>query len=218
MSAAKIPFGWKGSCTSTLLDAGVYLDLDGRVRVPYRLVDGSTFREKIFTARGSYWGPGNGIVPFGLEALAPREQRQGCSILIAEGESDALAIRGAICGWRCDRLDVLSIPGAGTWREAWEEHIRGYLRVYVVADGDAAGRAMVDRIRGAVPVGVRPLAMPPGEDSRSIIQSLGGVEWFADLLADADKLAAQTLAFRLATTPEDWERHMVAMRDEGMWS
>jgi hypothetical protein len=209
---------WKRLPALVLLVAGVYRDQDGRVRVPYRWPDGSLFREKIYTDRTTYWGPGDGIMLFGLDAVASLAERRGCSIIICEGESDALAIRGAICGWRGGRLDVLGVPGAGTWKDEWSEHLDGYARVYVAADGDGAGRAMLDRISETVVVGVRSLAMPPGEDSRSIIQSPDGVERFAGLLADADKLAAQTLAFQLAATPEEWVRYMLAMRGEGVWS
>ena len=214
----RIAVDWKNLPALLLLEAGVWRDPHGLVHVPYRREDGSVFREKMFTCRKSYWGPGEGIISFGLDALASLGERHGRSIVIAEGEPDGLALRGAICGWRGARLDVLGVPGAGVWQDEWSKHLAGYARVYVAADGDAAGLAMVERIREMVDVGVRSLAMPPGEDSRSIIQSPGGVERFAALLAEADKLAAQTLAFRLAATPEEWVRHMLAMRDEGVWS
>src|SRR4051812_45526603 len=67
---ATVPFGWKNLDTLVLFEAGCYAHSDGTIRVPYRLADGSTFREKIVGTTRSWWGPGNGLIPFGLERVA----------------------------------------------------------------------------------------------------------------------------------------------------
>ena len=206
-----------------LLEAGITRDEDGTVRVPYRLVDGPLFREKLFVGTRSFWGLGDGIVPFGLETLAPREQRPESSLLIAEGESDALAIRSALCEWRGRRLDVLGLPGASTWRAEWEDHRVGYERFYVCPDRDTAGDAMLHRVGRreqpwlVKPLAVRSIVLPAGEDARSVLQSADGLKRFTDRMRDADRIFAEMLALRLGDTPEQWVEQMLRMRDAGVW-
>lgn len=215
--SAQLAVDWKQLDSLTLLEAGVTRREDGTVVVPYRRPDGTTVREKLFPPRGrSYWGPGLGIIPFGLEQLAESTaERDRRNVMVCEGESDALAVRGALAVWRGDPLDVIAVPGASTWRAEWATHTRGCLRLYAAADGDAAGRAMADRILGDVP-GLRLVRMPEGEDARSVIHQRG-VDVFCQLLAGADLAACQALAFRLAATRDEWVDHMQAMYEQGVW-
>ena len=212
-----VPLDWKGLGSVVLWEAGVYRDERGLVRVPYRLPGGALHNEKVHGRAGRSWWATKGLplIPFGLERLAQPDEREGHGILIAEGESDALAIRGAVTEWRGGRLDVLGLPGAGTWRSGWRRYVIGYSRIYIVPDGDAAGQRMLERTQANVPGG-RWVRLPAGQDSRSVIQSLGA-DAFCEALTDADLTACQWAAFRLAHTPDEWVGHMQAMFDLGLW-
>jgi hypothetical protein len=214
-----IPFGWKNLETVALLDAGVYKHRDGTIRIPYRLADGTTFREKIISSERSWWSPGKGLIPFGVDRIAAPNQRDSRCVVLCEGESDALAVRGAIAEWHSDPVDVLALPGASTWKKEWAAHLRGYRRVYIVPDGDPAGQHMLSRVLEDVP-SVRWVMMPPGEDARSVLQARDGVDMFCHRLSAADRHAAEWLAYRLGEHggPDAWVIEMLKMHDAGMWS
>jgi 5S rRNA maturation endonuclease (ribonuclease M5) len=119
------------------------------------------------------------------------------ALLIAEGESDALALRAAFqVEW-----DVLGLPGATSWRSEWRDHVAPYDFVYVLADGDEAGRRLAWRIRHDI-AHARICDMPDGEDARSLIQrqSPGCVQ---ALLESADRDARINDLFPAATTAPD---------------
>lgn len=184
---------WKGISFLVLAEAGVE-ERDGLIIIPYRRRDGSLFRERVFAPDGrAWWGPGEGIIPFGLEALRPNAGR---ALLIAEGESDALTLRGAFAdvlpGAPVAGHDVVAVPGASTWQPGWARYAEGYEIVYAVGDGDRAGRRMMDAILRDIPH-ARPVLLPPGEDARSLLQR-EGPRALDPLLARADARAA-LLAF-----------------------
>lgn len=213
---SRVPVDWKGLSSAVLLEAGVYRDERGQVRVPYRLPGGAVYNEKVIRRQRSWWATsGLPLIPFGLEGLAQPDRREGHGIVITEGESDALAIRGVVAEWRGGRLDVLALPGAGTWRPEWRRYVVGYSRVYIVPDGDAAGQRMLERTQADVP-GRRWVRVPDGRDSRGVIQT-DGSDAFCVALADADLTACQWAAFRLAHTADEWVGHMQAMFDLGLW-
>jgi DNA primase len=156
-----------------LLNAGVRWRGDGAVVVPYRRPDRTTFRCKVFPASGgSYWGPGEGLLPFGLEQLRQPPERDGRLLWIAEGESDCLALRENYAAWRDYPVDALGLPGAGTWRAEWARHLAGYRGVYVFPDGDQAGERMATAITASVRWAVVTY-LPAGEDVRGLVQSRG---------------------------------------------
>ena len=162
-----IAVGWKGLSTCVLAEAGVERDEVGLVRIPYRTAAGELWAHRVVAPSGRrWWAPGDGrpVIPYGLEALTDPPTDRG--LLIAEGESDALALR-RFFGWG---FDVLGIPGSSTWRASWSEYIDPYELVYVVGDGDDAGRRFAWAVKADVPR-ARVLTLPDGEDARSLIQS-----------------------------------------------
>jgi len=135
---------WKGIADTVLERAGVR-DQDGLARVPYRLPGGAEHAAKIFGSGRCWWErPGVDLLPFGLETL-PRspEFAAHCGILLCEGESDALAAREAFAV--SEQEDVVAwhaigLPGSRTWRRSWRSHLLPFPLVYLLGDGDRAGR------------------------------------------------------------------------------
>ena len=117
-----VAVGWKGIGAVTLLAAGVTRDQLGRVHVPYRYADGLPAKSKVLHPGGrSWWAPiGVDQIPLGLEQLAHGRDRELRTLIIAEGESDTLAIRDALAVDHDGQpIDVIGLPGAGTWRADW---------------------------------------------------------------------------------------------------
>jgi hypothetical protein len=143
--------------------------------VPYRDCSGGTWNWKLFAPNGRSWWqePGLGVLmPFGVEMVADLDHRCNRQLWIAEGESDALALREHYAAWRDLPVDVIGLPGAGTWRSEWSCHADGYAAVYAFPDGDAAGCRMGHAIAESVPWVIR-VVMPPGSDVRSTLQGEG---------------------------------------------
>jgi len=121
----------------------------GLVVVPYRTSAGELYADRVIAGSGRrWWSPGDGrpVIPFGLDRLERLAFRRYRALAICEGESDALALSAAFKG---DGVDVLGVPGAGTWKPEWAVHAVGYSAVYVAGDGDAAGRAPERNPHGA---------------------------------------------------------------------
>ena len=132
------------------------------------------YRERFFAPNGrTWWGPGEGLVPFGLETIP--SDPDSWALMFAEGESDALALREAFAGTteahELGRVCVLGLPGASSWRPEWSSIAATFDRVYVIGDGDEAGRKMIAKVnadvRWARPVRLpgrrgRPLDSPAG--------------------------------------------------------
>lgn len=166
MKSRPIATGWKRLAACVLVEAGVVRDGQGLVRIPYRTASGGLYAHRVVAPGGRrWWEPGDGreCIPFGLDALTdPPTDR---ALLIAEGESDALALRRAY-GWD---FDVLGVPGATTWRASWAEYLDPYEVVYVLGDGDDAGRRFTWAVKADVPR-ARVVRLPDDEDVRSLLQ------------------------------------------------
>jgi len=177
-----IAVGWKGLSTAVLNEAGVERDLEGLVWIPYRLPDGALYAHRVVAPSGRrWWKPGDGrpVIPFGLESLTDPPTDRG--LLVAEGESDALALRAAF-EWG---YDVLGVPGASTWRRGWVRYLLPYAVVYVLGDGDDAGRRLAGTVKRDVPR-ARIVYLPAGEDARSLLQDDDGWWRLERLLEQAD--------------------------------
>lgn len=211
---------WKGISHLVLDEAGVHCDEAGVVHVPYRNLDGSVHREHLFCEGGrSWWSPGEGLIPLGLELLPPPARATRCALIVAEGDSDTLALREAFAGTSGDHpLDgfyVIGLPGAGTWRTHWLDYVRHFDIVYVVADGDLAGRRMLSKVWADVPW-ARPVRLPDGTDARGILQGEGpqALDRHLDLADSAARLMA---AFRVSPSLDACERLLrgeEVLRDE----
>jgi hypothetical protein len=192
---------WKGLSAVVLSEAAVTRDRRGLVRVPYFGLDGLLVKSKVVAPNGNTWWDPVGVdqIPFGLEVLARPEGRERRALIIAEGETDCLSLRDAAAEDIDDYpIDVVGLPGAGSWRPAWAEYVLGYSRAYVVGDGDAPGRRMMDAVVRSVPW-VRLVRLPEGEDARSLLQR-DGERALAAYLDEADRVALLGAAMRFAPT------------------
>ena len=208
--------GWVKGLSPVLLAEANVTEAHGVARLPSYDLDGREVYAKLVpkdTARHPWVEPrGISVIPFGLERLPQPEFDEWFALVLAEGESDALAVRGSVAV-RADRsVRVLGLPGASMWRSEFGLLVCRFPVVYVVGDGDAPGRLMMDAVLADVPW-ARPVRMPKGEDARSIIQGPDGDEAFRCLLDDADRGAELAFAFGVAATPRDYVRRLVGDDD-----
>lgn len=191
---------WKGISFLVLEDAGVVIEPDGLVRIPYRYRNGEVHRWRFFSPRGrQWWGPGDGLIPFGLETLPTPAGAKDSTLLIAEGESDTLALQEAFSDWH-----VIGLPGARSWRPEWRMIVEGHPLIYVIGDGDRSGADMIERVCRDVSWS-RPVWLPPGEDARSLLQDPDeGREVLELFLNRADEVARLCVAFTTSTSYEDF--------------
>ena len=202
---------WKGISFLVLDEAGVTIADDSLVRIPYRLPDGRTFRERFIAANGrTWWGPGSQLIPLGLETLPSQEKASRSALFVAEGESDTLAIREAFAepsaGNPITAYYALGLPGAGTWRPDWALIVEDFNVIYLLGDGDAAGRRMIEAVHRDLPW-ARPVWLPDGEDARSILQTQGP-RALDPYLDRADEVARLCVALFAAESYEDFVRLM----------
>jgi hypothetical protein len=204
---AAIPFGWKGLSSLSLLRGdvrrGEYFQgrfrvssTGGDVGVAYRTPDGKLYGCHVVTREGEWrWTAlPNGLIPYGLHTLPAGFRKAGAALAICEGEWDALAIRE----WAAtlDERPVCSValPGGATWRTDWRVYCQPFNTVYLVGDGDRAGRAMVDTILSDLPM-ARYVRLPDGEDARSILQG-PNPGLLDERIAEADRVAAIMTSWR----------------------
>jgi hypothetical protein len=115
------------------------------VRIPYRGVDGSEravrFRvalEKDAEGDDRFrWRTGSKAGLYGLWKL--ERIREAGYVVLVEGESDAHTL------WY-HGVPALGIPGAGTWRKEWSEHLEGVEKVYAVVEPDGGGERLRERL------------------------------------------------------------------------
>lgn len=98
-----------------------------------------------------------------IELLKPAPK-----VAIAEGEIDA--ITATIAG-----IPTVGVPGAHNWQEHFPELFYGYRDVYVLADGDDAGRKFADTVAGTLP-NAKVIPMPTGQDVNSLVAEHGKQE------------------------------------------
>ena len=203
-----VPVDWKGLDAVPLWEAGVrrvnerrdgvHISPSGRlIGVPYRAPDGRVARWKLFRpgVKGSRWERARQglVLPFGLELSLSGFAALAADALLCEGESDALSARSVFAERDGRSVRVFAIPGANLWRASWAHYFADFGRTYILGDGDAAGRAMADRILADLPA--RYVRIPEGDDVRSMIQSGRGGD-LAALLDKADEVAAIDAAMR----------------------
>lgn len=85
----------------------------------------------------------------------------GCTwCIIAEGETDAWALQGALPGWG---LRVFALPsGAQSWKDAWKADLESFNRVYLCLDNDRAGNDARDKLTRKIGyLRVEQLRVPP---------------------------------------------------------
>jgi hypothetical protein len=214
-----VDVNWKGLAAWVLAEAGVE-ERGGLVCIPYRRLDGDVHNWRVFTAAGRCWWSeaGKGLIPFGLERL-PRSRLlcRRTGLLLCEGESDALACRQALAAFyaddHVDEYVVLGLPGSRTWRRQWRRYLEPFPLVYLLPDGDEAGRRMAAAVLADVPW-ARLVRLQDGDDCRSLLQREGprSLDRYFDA---ADRVAHLDAAFRLASSIEEAERLLAATHGAG---
>lgn len=82
-------------------------------------------------------------------------------LALCEGELDA-AVLSFLCG-----IPAVGLPGASNWRKEYRTLFADYDTVYVVADGDEAGRKCSQQVKGDLKSKARVVDLPDGEDVNS---------------------------------------------------
>lgn len=194
--------GWKGIADTVLAEAGIVITA-GVAAIPYRDSDGSLLRMRYCTPERTWWGPGDGVHLFGLEQLPHHGSCHPsyCALLLTEGESDCLAAREVFnlhADARAVEYFAVGVPGARSFKPEWRVVCEPFDLVYVVGDGDKAGRDFAWSVRRHVPW-VRPVVCPDGRDLRDLLQTYG-LTPVVELLRAADALAES--AYALAPAPD----------------
>ena len=98
------------------------------------------------------------------------------AIGITEGEFDAAITDEHV-------LPCVGVPGATKWKPYWSRLFEDFERVYVIGDGDAAGRKFVDKLTELLP-NVHPVVMPPDQDANSFFVENGADALSAFILGE----------------------------------
>lgn len=113
-----------------------YLTPKGVVSIRFRTLDGE---------EPKYWQPtGSPTHLYNVAAL----HVQSDVIAICEGELDALVL-DALCD-----VPAVGIPGATNWKSHWRLIFDDYEQVFIVMDGDKAGRQAASKLKEHLPNGV----------------------------------------------------------------
>lgn len=179
---------WKGFTLAELEQFGVQRTLEG-IEVPYFTRDGQRYRHKLFLPDGrtTWVGESKPQIPYGLDTL----RHGGRTIILTEGESDALALRLAY-----PTLPVLGIPGASSWRSGWRIYVADFPVVYLSFDGDTAGDGLTDAVWSDLPA-ARRVQLPRGCDTRDVLQRLDK-KAYRVLLEDAAHRSAMATAIEVS--------------------
>ena len=86
-------------------------------------------------------------------------------IVIAEGEFSSWAVE-------LDGIPSIAVQGTGAWADSFYRAVLGYARVFILGDGDEAGRKMTEKLAERLPNGV-PVSLPEGEDPDSLRRQYG---------------------------------------------
>jgi DNA primase len=105
--------------------------------------------------------PGGGVNIYNtLSVLKTNDE-----IAICEGELDAVAAELA-------GIPAVGIPGRENWKSFYYRMFLGYDKVFILADGDQAGKDFAFDVMKTLPQS-RIINMPEGEDVNSTIQKFG---------------------------------------------
>ncbi len=113
----------------------VWADGHPYLRMPYLDENGELLaaRMRHSMTEGFSWRSGDHAHPYGLPFLA--SAREVGYLVVPEGESDFGTLR-------FHGVPALALPGAATWKPAWDDYLEGFEIVYVVIEPDQGGEAM----------------------------------------------------------------------------
>lgn len=86
-------------------------------------------------------------------------------VAIAEGEFSAWAVE-------LDGIPATALQGVGAWKESFGKAFAGYEKVFILGDGDDAGKKMTEKLVNTLPNGV-PIELPEGSDPDSLRREYG---------------------------------------------
>ncbi len=181
----------------------------GALLFPYSAADGSTYyRERSLNGAG----PAKVRQPAGQPLTLWRPFGRSCnqSVLLCEGESDALAALEPLSDSRFASLEVVAIPGTGFRPKRLAEQLAEarIRKVFLALDGDDAGRTYAADARRALDdAGIATIALDL-EDGTDLADNLARAHdraaWIENALADAEAAAdgvGDRLADAEATSP-----------------
>lgn len=146
----------------------------GRLSIPYLGPRGSVYGMRFRTLDGE--GPkylgihGTPTRLFNLRALHESDLPFMC---ITEGELDCVALAA------CD-LPGVGVPGSNNWKRHHPRLFAGFDAVYVLGDGDKAGRKFTQEVCASLR-SARPVTVPDGADVNSLLVT-GGPAGLRELL------------------------------------
>ena len=136
------------------------------------------------------WRTGSKVMPYGLWRL--EKIREVGWVVLVEGESDCHTL------WH-HGIPALGIPGAGTWKDRWAEHLEGIEKIYVVIEPDDGGRSLKEKLL-ASSMRDRPHLVDLGEFEDVSGLYLAERETFGDRFAAALKAATPYTEFKRSET------------------
>lgn len=86
-------------------------------------------------------------------------------VAITEGEFSSWAVE-------LDGIPAVALQGVSAWKDHFDRAFAGYEKVYVLGDGDEAGRKMTEKLAERLPNAV-PIDLPDGEDPDSLRRDYG---------------------------------------------
>lgn len=140
-------------------------DYVGRLAIPYLAPSGVVdLRYRTITGDGPKYlsRVGAKAKMFNVRAL----QRVSRNILVCEGEIDTLVAEALAS------LPAVGVPGASNWHAHYPLLFEGYQRVFVMADGDQAGKDFAKKVVGSLENAVA-INMPDGMDVNDVILAEG---------------------------------------------
>lgn len=142
-----------------------YKQFAGRLAIPYVTPAGVVdIRFRALGSSSAKYLSRAGATPtlYNVAALS----RPFDSIAVVEGEVDAITLDG-LC-----KLPAVGCPGAQAWAHYWQRLFADYVRVFVLCDGDEAGKtfgnALAKDIDNAVVI-----HLPDGQDTNSLYLERG---------------------------------------------
>jgi DNA primase len=142
-------------------------EMAGRLAIPSLLDDGGVynirFRKISEEKQGpKYLGlPGHEVRLFNVRAISEAHD----TICITEGELDSVVLEGL--GYHS-----VGVCGANSWQRHHPRMFAGFQRVFVIGDGDDAGRGFAERVAGSV-LSAHRVRMPVGMDVTDVFLADG---------------------------------------------